>query len=88
MRIIEEHEERTKKVKGGLDRRPVYCFELDILFPSVREAARYLREEGGFAKAAYNNILTVCEQYHGNEKYSKHKKAYGMHWCYKEDMTE
>ena len=57
-----------QNTKGCYEGMPVYCVEMDRVFKSGIEAARYL------GKNKSSNICNCCENKYG------YKTAYGYHW--------
>ena len=76
------YEEKLVKLEPAINSRRVPILMLDIEtkdcireFSSVREAAKWIRENTKFQKAGHQNISKVCK---GNINY-----VYGYKWCYK-----
>lgn len=66
-------EETRKKISDSKKKKPVYCEELNKIFPSIQECARELNIEA-------TSICAVCK--------GKHKTTHGFHFSYytEEDM--
>jgi len=63
----------SRRARPDSTAKPVKCIELDITFPAVADAARWLRENG-HSLAAPNGIGATCS--------GKRKSAYGYQWLY------
>lgn len=67
--MSEEHKQKQRDVSPK--KKKCICVELNIIFDSVRDATRWLKDNG-WPKAASTSISAACN--------GKYEKAYGYHW--------
>jgi len=73
---------QAAEASAKLQKKPVYCLELDMLFPSCLEATTFI----GVKKEYSGYIGEVCNKKH--KACFEWKNGLRYHWCWPEDIEE
>lgn len=76
--------EEAAKASGDRQTKPVYCLELDKVFPSCKEAAKFVT--GSEEHSMY--IGQVCKRSANAAFYYDTEKGLRYHWCWAEEAEE